>query len=170
MSEQALATAQAVSISRTPVEIETKPGKTVRMTRRVKAAVDAMVWNGRKRDEAAKDVGLQPDSLYRALLKPDVRAYYLAQCEVLRVSGKARRIHRLESLVEQDDNKQAAVNAIRALENLGDDAHPIASAGKSAGVTIQIINAPGVSVTADQRAIEANASVINADDGEGSGE
>jgi hypothetical protein len=39
----------------------------------------------------------------------------------LRVSGRARRIHRLESIQEQDDNKQASVNAIRALELMGAD-------------------------------------------------
>jgi hypothetical protein len=77
-----------------------------------------MVWDGLKRSEAAAKAGLTDHALYVALSKPHVKAYYLAQCEVLRTSGRARRLHRLEAMAEQDDNKQAAVNAILALERL----------------------------------------------------
>src|SRR5450631_2256543 len=76
---------------------------------KVKAALDLMVWLGLKRDEAATKAGLKDNSLYVALRKPDVKAYYAAECEVLRVSGRARRIYRLETISEQDENKQAAV-------------------------------------------------------------
>jgi hypothetical protein len=98
-----------------------KSGRKLTVTRKVRAAIQQMVWHGLKRDEAAAAAGLTDHSLYVALRSPHVKAYYLAECEVLRTSGRARRIHRLEQMVEQDDNKQAVVNAVRALELMSDD-------------------------------------------------
>lgn len=77
-----------------------------------------MVWSGLPRDKAAEKAGISDHGLYKALRSPPVKAHYLAECEVLRTSGRARRLHRLEAMAEQDDNKQAAVNAILALERL----------------------------------------------------
>jgi hypothetical protein len=133
-----LPTQDPISISRTPQKVQAGE-KTVRMTARVRAAVEAMVWQGLKRDEAATAAGMKDNSLYVALRKPDVRAFYLAECEVLRLSGRARRIHRLEAVVEQDDNKMATVNAALALERLG-DADAARPTAVTAGVVIRIIN------------------------------
>ena len=145
-----------VAVSRTPIEITTTSGQKLRMTRRVKAAIDAMVWQGLKRDDAAQSVGMKDNSLYVALAKPDVRAYYLSQCEVLRVSGKARRIFRLEEIAAQDENKQAAVNSIRALELMGDDVAVGAGLQHRAGMVIVVVNgATGGSVTSPDRPDQA---------------
>ena len=129
-----------ISISRTPQPVQAGE-RTVRMTARVRAAVEAMVWQGLKRDEAAAVAGMKDNSLYAALRKPGVRAFYLAECEVLRLSGRARRIHRLEGVVEQDDNKMAVVNAALALERLGDLDAAQLTHNESPGVRITIVNA-----------------------------
>jgi hypothetical protein len=112
----------ARDISRTPKDVPIG-NRTVRMTARVREAVSLMVWRGLKRDEAAAAAGLKDNSLYVALRKPDVRAFYLSECETLRLSGRARRIHRLEQLAEQDRNVAGAVAAIRAAEDLAGDEH-----------------------------------------------
>lgn len=125
--------------------------------RKVKAALDAMVWLGRTRDQAALSAGLQDNSLYKALRRPDVKAYYLAECEVLRVSGRAQRIHRLEALATQDENKQAAVNAIRALEQMGDDLPLHGHQVIQPGMTVVIVNSPPTPARPPQ---PAEASVI----------
>jgi hypothetical protein len=39
--------------------------------------------------------------------------HYLAECEMLRLSGRAKRLHRLDALAQQNDNKNAAVAAIK---------------------------------------------------------
>lgn len=132
-------TAEPLSISRTPIAVKAG-GKTVRMTRRTKVAIDSMVWEGLNRREAAERAGLKENSLYVALAKADCRTYYLAQCEVLRTSGRARRIHRLEQMAEQDDNKQAAVNAIRALDYISDEQQQAVSRSASPGFQIVIVN------------------------------
>ena len=53
--------------------------------------------------------------------KPDVKAWYLAECESFRMSGKARRLHRLQEIAESDKNLNAAVTAIRVAEGLEPD-------------------------------------------------
>jgi hypothetical protein len=117
-----------------------KETKTLRITAKVRAAVDAMVWEGLKRDDAANKAGMKDNSLYVALTRPDVKAYYNQQCEVLRTSGRARRIHRLEAMLEQNDNKAAVINAALALEGMAND-QAAANAQVSAvpGVIIQIV-------------------------------
>jgi hypothetical protein len=57
----------------------------------------------------------------------------------LRTSGRARRIHRLEQMSEQDENKAAVVNAIRALELMGNDEQVQRGAASTPGMII-IIN------------------------------
>ena len=59
---------------------------------------------------------------------------------MLRTSGRARRIHRLEQMAEQDENKQAAVNAIRALDNISDEQQASIGAARSPGFQIVIVN------------------------------
>ena len=106
----------STDISRTPKPVQIG-NRTVKMTGRVRAAVSLMVWNGLKRDDAAKAVGLQPNSLYVAMRKPDVKSLYLTECESFRLSGKARRLHRLEEIAASDKNLNAAVAAIRTAES-----------------------------------------------------
>jgi hypothetical protein len=130
----------------TPIQADpkAKPAKELKITGKVRTAIEAMVWLGLKRDEAAQHAGMKDNSLYVAMRRPDVKAFYLAECEMLRLSGKARRIHRLDEISEQNDNKAAAVNAIMALERLGDD-NPLSSLSnpRTPGVVVQIINNPG---------------------------
>ena len=123
--------------------IATKSTKIERVTGKVRTAIDAMVWEGLPRSEAAVKAGISEHGLYKAMRKPPVKAYYLSECEMLRTSGRARRIHRLNDMVEQNDNKAAVINAALALESMGNDQASVSAQQKqSPGVVIQIINAP----------------------------
>ena len=84
-----------------------------RVTGRLKVAIETMVWSGACRADAAKISGLTDHSLRAALKKPHVKAAYLAELEVLRLSARARAFHRLVELSEQNDNRGAAVAAVR---------------------------------------------------------
>lgn len=124
----------------TPPAPTSKTGKPLKITRQVRTAIEAMVWQGLKREDAANHAGMKDNSLYVALRRPDVKAFYLAECEVLRTSGKARRIHRLNAMVEQDDNKAAVINAAMALERInGGDSAGASSTSAAPGVVIQIL-------------------------------
>ena len=92
-----------------------------KVTGKLALAISAMVWEGSCRPEAAKAAGLKDHSLREALRKPHVKAFYRAQLEVLRTSERARNIHALARIRDQDQNKMAAVAAVKALEQIGDD-------------------------------------------------
>ena len=102
-----------------------------------------MVWEGHRRDDAAKAVGMLPKSLYNAFRKHHVRQHYRDQLQVLRTSERARNIHALVRIRDQDENNMAAIAAVKALERMGDDAVPPAGGGQiTRGVTFIAEQAP----------------------------
>lgn len=101
-------------------EISTDHAGSGKITRKVRAAIACMVWQGLNRGEAAEKAGLKDNSLYVALRRPEVKAEYLAECEVLRVSGRAKRLHHLEELAAQRVNMNASVAAIKVAEQIVD--------------------------------------------------
>lgn len=112
-----------------------------RISARVRRAIEAMVWNGKTRAQAAAEAGITDDALYKAFRKPEVKSAYLTECDVLRTSGRSRALHRLVAISEAADN-MPAVHAIRTLhpdfEN-GDTARELANNTRP-GVTIRIVN------------------------------
>jgi len=82
-----------------------------------------MVWQAASRKEAAAMAGMTDHSLRQAMKRPHVMQYYLSECEVLRLSGRAKRLHRLEELAGQDSNRNAAVAAIKVAEQIVDERH-----------------------------------------------
>jgi hypothetical protein len=127
--------------SRTPTG-SGKAEKPRAVTGKVKAAIDAMVWEGLPRDKAAAQAGISPHGLYKALRSPHVKAHLNAELEVLRTSGRARRIHRLEAIAEQNSNLNAAVYAIRELDRDRDEAPAGGGRGSVPGVVI-VVNTGG---------------------------
>jgi len=59
----------------------TKPDR-VPVTGKVRAAIEAMIWQGLPRDQAAQVAGISEHGLYKALRKAPVKAWYLAELEV----------------------------------------------------------------------------------------
>lgn len=106
------------------------------LTKRVKAAIEAQVFEGLGRADAAKKAGLTEASFYQALRKPIVLAYWNAQLEVLRTGERARNLHRLTEIREQGDNLNAAVRAVQVLEQA-------AEGNRAGGTNININIAPG---------------------------
>lgn len=97
------------------------PGK---VTGRLKIALDAMVWRGMKRAEAAALAGLKEQSLYVALARPHVRSAYLHQLEVLRNSERARNIHRAIEIRDAANNKPA-MEALKWLHQVDEQAQQV---------------------------------------------
>jgi len=84
--------------------------------------------------------GLTDHGLRQALRRPHVMAFYLSECEVLRASGRAKRLHRLEELAAQNVNINGAVAAIKAAELITEDPVRSGAANPTPGVTIRILN------------------------------
>lgn len=119
------------------------------VTPKVRKTLELMVYEGLPRDEAAKQAGLQQNGIYKAFRKPAVKAAYLALCDDLRLSGKARRIRRYTEINEQSVNLNAAVAAGRVLDAMdgSDVSRTNGGAAQTPGFLITIINtaAPGPS-------------------------
>jgi hypothetical protein len=111
---------------------------------RLKQALDLMIWgDGERRylpdNEAAAKAGLNVLSVRLALQRPHVLAYYKQQREVLRARESPANIHRLCEIRDAANNLPA-VNAIRALEQLGSDEQTNRPNIPSPGVTIRVIS------------------------------
>lgn len=115
----------------------------LKVTGKLRNAIEAMVWTGARRAEAAEKAGLTDHGLRNALNKPHVKAALLREMQVLRLSERPRNIRRLAEIRDAADN-MPAVNAIKMLEDMETDIQAKSNASMSLpGLTIQIINAPG---------------------------
>jgi hypothetical protein len=118
------------------------PGRSRRnaVTGKLKAALDAMVWEGLKRTEAAQNAGLADSSLRFALRKPHVLAYFRAETAALRENLRARNLHRLDNIADTSKNDMAKVASIKVLEQISDaaDQHSRPGETQSPGVVIVV--------------------------------
>jgi hypothetical protein len=125
--------------TRQAVAVVGRSGK-LTVSGKLRVAVDAMIWQGLRRDAAAASAGITDHGLRTALSKPHVRAYYSAQLEVLRTSERARNIHALVEVRDSKTNQMATVAAVKTLEQLSDSPGAVAPAGQAPGVVIVINN------------------------------
>jgi hypothetical protein len=110
----------------------------LRITKRVKDAINAMVVDKQRWDDAAIAVGLSTRAMRLALEKPHVIQYLRKQLDVSRGARAVANFHRLCEIADCENN-MPAVNAIKALEQISDE--PTNKTQQpSAGVTIRIVN------------------------------
>ena len=140
MQDNALAVSKT---NRTPREIDKK----LRVGNAVKRAIEAMVWQGLDYAAAAKEAGITTRAMRLAMGKPHVVQYLNAEKQVLRSSAGPRNIQRLMQIRDAADN-MPAVNAIKALEEIGSDA-AISSQRQSAPGIVFIINDRNATVAVD---------------------
>jgi hypothetical protein len=92
------------------------------VTGKLKAALDAMVWEAKDRKDAAIAAGLVDRSVRDALRKPHVVAYYNNELAALRTSLRAKNLHRLDGIADNSKNDMAKVASIKVLEQITDQA------------------------------------------------
>jgi hypothetical protein len=124
-----------------------KPKKTTdkrtRITARLKAALDLMVWGDETGkpldwDVAAKTANISTRSMRRSLERLPVRQYLNAQKQVIRAALSAKTLSHLGEIAAQRSNMNAAVNACRAIDE-ADAETPLRSPANAPGVTIRIL-------------------------------
>lgn len=98
--------------------------------------VHYMVWEGLRRKDAIKKLGKSESYGYTLLRSPAVLQHYRAELEVLRTSGAARTIHRLEEIADQGGNLTAAVQASKVLMGVG-------NGNQAPGVAVAVQITPG---------------------------
>jgi len=124
-----------------------------KVTGRLKRALDAMVWDNNTDSEAAVIAKMNVLSIRNALQRPHVKAYYLAQREVLRARESARNIHTLINVRDQTSNQMARVQAVKTLEQISDD--PIAQSARMTTPGIVIVLTAGAAHMAHDRETDA---------------
>jgi hypothetical protein len=136
MSENPLPTALP---TRQAAAIEGRSARN-RVTGKLKIAIEAMIWEGLPRAEAAAKAGMVDSSLRFALRKPHVLAHHNAELAALRTSLRARNAHRLNTIAQESPNHMASVAAIKTLEGLAEasEQHLTAAPQQTPGLTIVI--------------------------------
>lgn len=136
----------------------------VRISSRVKAAIEAMVEGSLSREDAAKHAGLTDNALYIAMRKPEVLAYRNDRMRVLRTSETARSIKRVADLAHSASSEAVKFDANKYLLATDPDT-PITPLNRSEstinhkglGPGLQIIIAAPEPVTIDGRVIGSQA-------------
>jgi hypothetical protein len=98
-------------------------GKSVRngVSGRLKAALDDMIEQGTPWEQAAVKSTLTVRAMRLALKRPAVIQYLRDARRVWLSSATGENLHALARLRDQDENKAAAVQAARSLENLASE-------------------------------------------------
>lgn len=117
-----------------------KPPARQRLSAKLTAALDAMVWNGLTFAHAARNANMTAFAMRKALEKPHVQAYLRAQRQVFRASLTDHATFRMLELSDQNDNLTAAVAATRTLLNESDQEHSAGPQRHAPGLVVQIIN------------------------------
>lgn len=128
----------------TPAEAAVGRSGRLKVTGKLKVAIEAMVFKALPRAQAAEHAGLSEQAVYVALRKPHVLAFYDELLEVLRTSERARNLHALYEVRDQKANQNARVAAIRTLERQFDeDEAPGARQAVPGFVINVVVAAPG---------------------------
>lgn len=125
------------------------------LNRKVRQAIEHMLWQSLEIDEAAKAVGITTRRLRTALEKPIVLAHLKAQRKVLCATELPANIRRLKAIRDAAEN-MPAVHAIRDLEQIAADEtiRSDARVQERPGMVIVIVPAPQA-VTPHQQIIDA---------------
>jgi hypothetical protein len=119
--------------------------KRERISPRLRHGLDLMVWGDKEGhpldwDAAARAINVSTRSMRKSLERPMVRAYLREQKQVLRSCISAKSLWRLDEITTQRSNMNAAVNAIKAIDE-GDELRSNA-VPTAPFVTINIVSRP----------------------------
>jgi hypothetical protein len=135
-----------------------------RVTGRLKAALDSMIWQNLTDNEAAVKFKITVQAIRMALKRPHVLRYLKEERVVLHAREFARNSHALIEVRDQTANQMARVAAVRALEQSDTNALPLA--GKAAPGFVIIVAPAAPPAVTDPRGrgpiieVKANASDI----------
>jgi len=115
-----------------------KEKKEIAVGPKTKAAIELMVFEGKKRKEAAEEIGMSDETLRQSLLKPHVLAF-VNQCqEVLRTSLRPRALHTMGDLLDSK-NDSTKFKAAEYLDGMNRSSHQV-----GATVNVQVNNTVNV--------------------------
>ncbi len=119
-----------------------KENKQPAVTEKQRVAIEAMVFEGLKRREAAEKAGLSDEALRVALSKPHTLAYLNEQVEVLRTSGRPRALHTMIELLESK-NDSTKFKAAEYLDGMNRSSHQVGATQVNVQVNNTVNVTPG---------------------------
>jgi hypothetical protein len=96
-----------------------KASKRKGLTKKVRAAIEAMVHDGMKRSDAAEHAGLTDHGLRQALKKPAVLQHLRSEMDVLRESARPRALQRIAELADDSESEKVGLDAAKYLDSNG---------------------------------------------------
>lgn len=108
------------------------------MTPKRRALIDGMVWRGLKLTEAAIEAGMTQRNARMCAQDPKFRAALNMEMAAFKASQRPRNVHRLAELRDQNEAKGAAVQAIRVLEDLAQQADAAPPSDVRPGIVVVI--------------------------------
>mgnify|MGYP007083438539 CR=1 FL=1 len=133
-----------VSPQRISARDRSLPGK---VTGRLKRALDAIVWQGLDRADAAVQAGMTDHSLRVALGKPHITRYLKEQVKVRRAAAWAKNQIALEEIRDQGESHLARVQAVKVMHGLDADEIETTTRAKTPGIVIVVNGAASVTAT-----------------------
>lgn len=107
------------------------------VTRKQRAAIEAMVHDGLRRDEAAKAAGMNAEVLRRALTKPHVLAYLNEQMEVLRTSARPRALRKMADLLDAK-TERIQFEAAKYLDGMDRPGHAVGAVNVQVNTQVNV--------------------------------
>jgi hypothetical protein len=127
-----------------------KQKKELSISPKTKAAIELMVFEGRKRTDAAKEAGIHDDTLRLALRKTEVLAYLNELQEVLRNSLRPRALHTMGELLDEKETGTVRFKAAEYLDGQNRGQHTIGATQINVQVNNTTNVTPGYMVKLDR--------------------
>ncbi|NTG94244.1 hypothetical protein [Rhizobium rhizogenes] len=130
--------------------IQRKETKKLSVKPRLRKAIEAMVFDGLTRPEAAVIAGMTDHGVRTALTKPHVLAY-LNECqEMLRTSARPRALNRVISLVDKADSDRVRLDAAKYIDGMDRGAHQVGATQVNVQVNNTVSVTPGYVIRIDR--------------------
>jgi hypothetical protein len=133
------------------------------LTRAIRTAIDAIVFDRCTRAEACKKADITERALYLALEKVEVAAYWRRQTDVLRTGERAANLHALIRVRESNRNQAAVCKSVQIIEEMDREAIARPPGPAVPGLVIVVQGASGIPRPSPMVTIEGKPEVIELD-------
>lgn len=132
---------------------------------KTRAAIDAMVFDGKQRKEAAEVAGMSDETLRQMLLKPHVLAYLNEQQEVLRTSFRPRALRKMGDLLDAK-TERIQFEAAKYLDGMDRPSHAVGATQVNVQINNDVKVTPGYVVKLVRGQVQSGGTIghLEADD------
>lgn len=123
----------------------------LKVTGRLRTAIQAMVFDGLNRTQAAEAAGLQDHSVREALKRPHVLAYLNEQMEVLRTGARPQALNRIIHLTTNAESERVQLDAATYLDGMDRHSNSVGAVNVQVNTSVNV-ETPGYVIKLNRRA------------------